>query len=427
MENNSLTPSPMPTPDPGSSMPEFAAAPVQPAQPLPPASAMPDFGNQQSSPMPMPPTSAPESAPAQPEVPVQSGAPEPAPVEPTENPVTPTENQLGEIMDAGAPAETSATPAAPASPEAPVASEPAPASPEASPSVSDLASIPVPETPAPTNAPAPEKKKNSKMIILISVVALLVVGCVVAAIMLLGQPKAQSNPNNNPVPVADNPSGPDTSVEFDKLTAEQALEFLKSLEGDATYFPEGYTDAETLELIADKNIAMFYSYEKKDDILKIVKDSDFAAKFKDKVSKDTTTITEKDGFAVVEFDADATKCGSNCTSLIFDKKTVNFYSEPYTDVLTGVKSQVVHIMLINHKKADVETIAPLIASVFMNKQKIYSTELKETNGEFEYIVNTLGYSDSKKEKVTATKTHFKVISTGEFLYMPDLTETSELK
>ena len=428
MENNSLTPSPMPTPDPGTSMPEFAAAPVQPAQPLPPASAMPDFGNQQqTTPMPMPAMEQPaepvaEAQPAAPEVVpaapvVQEPVVEAPAVQPAEQAADPIESQLGEIMEAGAPAE----PAAPAEPSVP-AETPAPA--EVTPSVADLAQNTQPTTPAAT--PAPEKKPlNTKMIALIGAGALLLVGCIVAAVLLLNQPKPKSQPTENPITTAN--SGPDTSVDFDKLTSDQALEFLNALDGDTTYYPDGYADEDALAAITDKNMAMFYSYEKESEILNIVKESDFAAKFKDKLTKDTVTITQNEGYAIIEVDADATKCGNACTGVIFDKKVVNFYSEPYTDVLTGIKSQIVHIMLIDHKKADVEKVAPLIASVFMNKQKIYSTELKETNGEFDYIVNTLSYSGAKKDKATATKTHFKVIATGEFLYMPNLTETAEVK
>ena len=45
MEDNSLTPSPAPTPNPGTNMPEFATAPVAKPEPVV-ASAMPDFGLQ---------------------------------------------------------------------------------------------------------------------------------------------------------------------------------------------------------------------------------------------------------------------------------------------------------------------------------------------------------------------------------------------
>ena len=46
MEDNSLTPSPAPTPNPGTNMPEFATAPTTKPEPVV-ASAMPDFGLQQ--------------------------------------------------------------------------------------------------------------------------------------------------------------------------------------------------------------------------------------------------------------------------------------------------------------------------------------------------------------------------------------------
>ena len=45
MEDNSLTPSPAPTPNPGTNMPEFATAPAIKPEPVV-ASAMPDFGLQ---------------------------------------------------------------------------------------------------------------------------------------------------------------------------------------------------------------------------------------------------------------------------------------------------------------------------------------------------------------------------------------------
>lgn len=423
MENNSLSPSPVPTPEPGTSMPEFAAAPAQPTQPLAPASSMPDFGTQPVPPMPpMDPTAG---MPMPAEAPVETPAPEPVvetPVETTPTEEAPAASDLGEIMNAGvAAAEPQAQP------EIQTPTEEVSTSP-----ISDLLA----KQQAPAETPAAEtktqptdaKKPSAKLIALIAAAALLVIGCVVATILLLSKPKQPaSNPSDAPQQTVANDTV-DTSVEFDKLTSEQALEFLQAVNSDneGTFFPDDYTDEEVRELIDGENVGIFYSYEKKADILKIAKESEYVAKFKDKITEDTAEVTEKDGYAIVKFDADATGCDRNCTAFIFDQKVVNFYAAPTTDVLTGVQGVIVHIMIIDHTKTNVEKVAPLIASVFMSKQNIYSTELKEANGEFEYIVNTIEYKDSNKEKAVKKTIHFKVIATGEFLYMPDLTTETVL-
>ena len=431
MENNSLSPSPVPTPEPGTSMPEFAAAPAQPTQPLAPASSMPDFGTQPVPPMPpmdpaagMPmPAEAPAETPAEAqsveapaETPVEAPAEAPAETAPIAE--APVVSDLGEIMNAGTAPESQPQPETPAE--------------EVQSPISDLlakqqAPAETPATEAKTQTPA-AKKPNVKLIALIAVAALLVIGCVVAAIFLLNKP---NQPVQNPAEVPEQTvtyDEVDTSVDFDKLTSEQALEFLSAVNSDneGTFFPDDYTDEDVHELIDGENVGIFYSYEKKADILKIAKESDYVAKFKDKISEDTAEITEKDGYAIVKFDADETGCDKNCTAFIFDKKVVNFFATPNTDVLTGVQGSTVHIMIIEPTKVNVETVAPLIASVFMSKQNIYSTELKEANGEFEYIVNTVEYKDSTKEKAVKKTTHFKVIATGEFLYMPDLTTETVL-
>lgn len=403
MENNSMTPSSAPAPAPGTNMPEFAAAPAAPAPVIPPATSMPTFGAPQPAQpvMPMPPEPAAPEAPAP--------APEAQPEQPAPAPEEAPASTLGEIKNEQVQASELAT------------QEQAQAS--ATPFVEAQSTVPTPGNPA-APVPAPEKKKTNVKLLAIAGGALVLVGGIVAAVLLMNQPKPTSNPIDNPAPVV---ATVDTSVDFDKLTAEQATTFLESTDSYETYFPEDYADETAMSTLSSvSGLGIFYSYEKADDILDIAKKSTFAEKFKDKIAEETTTIDQKEKYAFVTFD-ESTGCGKNCNAVIFDKKVLNFYSEPYTDVLTGVTSEIVHIMLISHKEADVKAYAPIVAAVFMTGEKVYSTSITSSNGEYEYVVNSVKYADSSKKTVKAVKTHFKVIATGEFLYLPDKTEEKELK
>ena len=394
MENNSLTPSPLPTPDPGTNMPDFASAPA-PAPVVPTTSTMPSFGAPQPAQpvMPMPPMPAPEPAtPAQ---------PEPQPAEPMASeaqtaPEAPA-SDLGEIKEETANTE----PAAPTS--------------QATPFVSAMSTTPTVGAPAPE--PVPEKKPvNTKLFAMIGVGALVLVGGIVALVMMLNQPKPTSNPTEAPQPDI---VSVDTSVDFEKLTAEDAKVFLSATETYSTFFPDDYA-SEAVDYLGTSNLGIFYSYEKESDILKIAKEASYVEAFKDKITEDNTVIDKKGKYAFVSFSSDETKCKDNCLAIIFDKKAINFYSEPYLDVLTGVSSQVVHIMFIDHGKEAVEKYAPLIAAVFMNGEKVYSSKLtSESNGEYSFAVNSI--KKNEDGKIVKKTTNFKIISTGEFLYLPDKT------
>lgn len=394
MENNSLTPSPMPTPDPGTNMPDFASAPA-PAPVVPTTPQMPAFGMPQQSAMPMPP-----AAPATPTQPVEPAQPATSEQQPATEPVVEEQSstvELGQIED-----------------------EPAtePASSPATPFVEAMSTTPTVGTPAPEPTPVPEKKQpNIKLFAMIGAGVLLIIGGIVTAI-LLNQPKPTLNPTDAPQPTT---VSVDTSVDFEKLTAEDAKIFLSATEAYSTFFPDDYAP-DAVDYLGTSNLGIFYSYEKDSDILKIAKEASYVEKFKDKISEDNTVIDKKDKYAFVSFSPEETGCKENCLAVIFDKKSVNFYSEPYLDVLTGISSQVVHIMFVDHGKDAVEKYAPLVAAVFMNGEKVYSSKLTaENNGEFSFAVNSIKYSEDDKESVVKKTTYFKVISTGEFLYLPDKT------
>lgn len=391
MENNSLTPSPLPTPDPGTNMPDFASAPA-PAPVVPTTSTMPSFGAPQPAQpvMPMPPMPAPQ--------PVAPAQPEPQPVELTpEAPETPA-SDLGEIKEE--PIET-AEPAVPTS--------------QATPFVSAMSSTPTVGAPAPE--PIPEKKPvNIKFFAMIGAGALVLIGGIVALVMALSQPKPTSNPTDVPQPDV---VTVDTSVDFEKLTAEDAEVFLSATEAYSTFFPDDYA-ADAVDYLGTSNLGIFYSYEKESEILKNAKEASYVEKFKDKITEDNTIIDKKDKYAFVSFSPEETGCKDNCLAIIFDKKAVNFYSEPYLDVLTGVSSQIVHIMFVDRKQETIEKFSPLIAAVFMNGEKVYSSKLtSESNGEYSFAVNSI--KKNEDGKIVKKTTNFKIISTGEFLYLPDKT------
>ena len=394
MENNSLTPSPMPTPDPGTNMPDFASAPA-PAPVVPTTPQMPAFGMPQQPVMPMPPAST--AAPAQPVEPEQPATPEQQPT------AEPAANEQAQVSDLGQIEDEPAT-------------EPAPS--PATPFVEAMSTTPTVGAPAPEPIPTTEKKQpNIKLFAMIGAGVLLIIGGVITAI-LLNQSKPTSNPTDVPQPTT---VSVDTSVDFEKLTAEDAKIFLSATEAYSTFFPDDYAP-DAVDYLGTSNLGIFYSYEKESDILKIAKEASYVEKFKDKISEDNTVIDKKDKYAFVSFSSEETGCKENCLAVIFDKKTVNFYSEPYLDVLTGISSQVVHIMFIDHGKDAIEKYAPLVAAVFMNGEKVYSSKLTaENNGEFSFAVNSVKYSEDGKENVVKKTTYFKVISTGEFLYLPDKT------
>jgi hypothetical protein len=392
MENNSLTPSPMPTPDPGTNMPDFASAPA-PAPVVPTTPQMPAFGMPQQPVMPMPPV-----APAVPTQPVEPAQPTASEQQPTAEPAaeeqTPA-SDLGQIEDE------------------PVA-EPTPS--PATPFVEAMSTTPTVGAPAPESIPTPEKKQlNLKLFAMIGAGVLLIVGGVIAAI-LLNQPKPTSNPTDVPQPTT---VSVDTSVDFEDLTAEDAKVFLSATEAYSTFFPDDYAP-DAVDYLGTSNLGIFYSYEKESDILKNAKEASYVEKFKDKITEDNTVIDKKDKYAFVSFSPEETGCKDNCLAIIFDKKAVNFYSEPYLDVLTGISSQIVHIMFIDHGKDAVEKYAPLVAAIFMNGEKVYSSKLtSENNGEFSFEVNSI--KKNEYGKVVKKTTYFKIATNGEFLYLPDKT------
>lgn len=454
MENNALTPSPAPVPEPGTNMPEFAAAPTAQQEPvIPQASSMPDFGaEQQIAQLTVQPTTQPAPQPVEPvvEQPVEPVAEQPveqptaeqmedptkqsasefietiapiidAPVDssPLPLPIVPKNEQaLGEIRDETRLAsEIAAEQQAKQAAEQPV---------EQTQTVEQLVAEAT-QTQTPSTPITLEKKKvNIKLFALIGAVVVLLGGGIIT-FMLLNQPKPV---NNNPqtAPVVN--VGPDTSTPFAELTSSDALAFLDATTDYKTYFPETYTNEDDLiYLDGSQTIALFYSYDKKDNILKTIKTSPVVSAYKDKLTSDNVTIVQDEVFASATIDSTAVKCKDVCYGLIFNKKYLNYYNEPIIDPATGAQINVDHIMLVKHEEKDIERYAPLVAAVFMNGQKIYSTELKKFDDILIlYTVNTVEYQPDSTSAVQTKQTFFTInVQTGEMLYHPEMTLVKPLE
>lgn len=409
-------------------MPEFAAAPTTEQTPvIPPASSMPAFGNTE-----------PQIQPQQFNIPTTS---EPVASEPVNS-----EPVDSDPVDIFAPESTPATiskamPMPETTPE-PVVQENDPVeSATENPLImpEDQPVEPVIETPvfddAPIEAPKntfnetpttqiPLNKKNHVKLIAIIFGALLVICGVVALVMLINQPKA---PVNNPAPVVVK-EAPDTSTPFKDLTNDIALDFLSAAEDYVTFFPEGYAEDDDMEILDDtQKIALFYSYDKKDNIIEALKKSPAAVIYKDSLNEDTVVINQRTFHATITLDSDAVACGEFCYGIIFDKTILNYYGEDIINPATATPIRIEHIILKKHTEKDIKKYAPIVAAIFMNGQKIYSTETKTVDGAVQYVVNSVEYADEEKTTAALKKTHFTIsTATGEMLYHPDLTETNVL-
>ena len=437
MENNALTPSPAPVAEPGTSMPEFAAAPTALQEPvLPPASSMPSFGMEQpAAPVTQPvqpvqpaqPVEQPVAQPAEPQTNLEDALasiidasnnepvnpmpmPETTGTETPEQPEAPT-STLGEIVDDN-------TPAAPATPEASAA--------EAQPTQTiDQLVAEKAETQTPSTPVTPEKKKlNVKLFALIGAAVVLIGGGIVT-FMLLNQP---AKPANNPssAPVVTN-LGPDTSTPFEELTADKAIEFLEAAAEYKTYFPEDYAEEEDMiALDGSQTIALYYSYDKKDNILKTLKTSPVVTAYKDKLSSENVTIDQSEDYATITIDSTAVKCKDVCYGLMFNQKIVNYYNDIVVNPAAGINLD--HIILTKHADKDIKKYAPLVAAVFMNGQKVYSTEVKKIDDIFtQYIVKSVEYQEDGKN-VQTKQTFFTINSqTGEMLYHPEMEVVTQLE
>ena len=470
MEDNSLTPSPVPTPNPGTNMPEFATAPVAKPEPVV-ASAMPDFGLQKladtiNQVQPQPPQSQsqsqsqPQPQPAQP----QPGTPTPAEMDAAVN----TQPQTAENSDSADDLSNffGSLPT-PASGEVAIAPEyqpnfdgisidpsvnnstssmnhpePTKAQPEylTNQSVS-AAGQPEPNlsSPAPTieqlaaaqnfqsaatglsdadlnqakNIAASSltpKKSNLKLIALISIAALIVVGGVVTAILLMNQPKPKIN---NPPTVPVQTVTINTSTPVAELTNSLALEFLEATAAYETYYPENYAEEKVVDFLNDaKTITLLFSYADKSDVISDIKSTPAIANFKDRLTKDNTTVETKGDYSFVKIDQTAIKCGKNCFGLALDRSAVNFFADP-----TGI----FRIVFTKNSTKDLKANAPLAASVFLNGKKIYSAELKVIDGITYYYVHTIEYTDAEKTNASLKTFVFSFDpTTKEMLYRPDL-------
>ncbi len=471
MENNALTPSPAPVPEPGTNMPEFAAAPAaEPQLVIPLASAMPDFGaEQQIANLTVNPTTSQATAPAEAPVeqstepaepaepdfietiapiidmPVDNSNPLPLPVDPlglevpaTEPVAEPVSVPVAELVVQ--PVEQSVEqPVAPAveqtiqpethtpglgeiTVESKTASEIAAEKALNSPAqtieelVAESAQMQTPSTPV-----TPEKKKpNIKLFALIGAVVLLLGGGI-ATFMLLNQPaKPATNPTVAPVVN----TGPDTSTPIAEITATDALEFLEATADYKTFFPDGYAEEEDMAMLdGSQIIALFYSYDKKENIIKTIKTSPVTVNYKDKLTSDNVTVQQEEVYAAVTIDPTQIKCKDICYGLIFNKKYLNYYNEPAIDLATGAQINVDHIILEKHEEKDIKKYAPLVAAVFMNGQKIYSTELSKFDEVlYLYVVNTIEYQPDSTRATQVKQTFFTINSqTGEMLYHPEMT------
>lgn len=469
MENNALTPSPAPVPEPGTNMPEFAAAPAaEPQLVIPLASAMPDFGaaEQQIANLSVNPTPAPAAepveAPAEPaaepveqtepdfietiapiiDMPVDNSNPLPLPMDPLGYEAPAAEPVAGPVAEpamepATEPIEQPAEPVVEqpiAQPEthtpglgeitiesktaSEIAAEQALNAPTQTIEelVAESAQMQTPSTPV-----TPEKKKpNIKLFALIGAVVLLLGGGI-ATFMLLNQP---AKPSTNPTVAPVVNTGPDTSTPIAEITATDALEFLEATTDYKTFFPDGYADEEDMAMLdGSQIIALFYSYDKKENIIKTIKTSPITVNYKDKLTSDNVTVQQEEVYAAVTIDPTAIKCKDICYGLIFNKKYLNYYNEPIIDPATGVQINVDHIILEKHEEKDIKRYAPLVAAVFMNGQKIYSTELSKFDEIlYLYVVNTIEYQPDSVRDVQVKQTFFTINSqTGEMLYHPEMT------
>ncbi len=430
MENNALTPSPAPTPNPGTNMPEFATSPTTQQTPvLPPVSSMPAFGGSQAG------AAAPAAQPQSAQEPVQEiikpiapvmDAPAPVAQEPvvpeletvaTEQPQASLmplpDNNLGQIT-------TETQPASEVMPEA-QNTEPQTQTIEqlvAEANQNQSQTMAAPEIPE-------NKKSNVKLFALIGGLVLVICGGIVG-FMLLNQPK---QPENKPeaAPVVTN-VGPDTSTPFEKLTADQAKDFLEATADYKTYFPEDYTEEDDMTALDDsKSIALFYSYEEKKKIIDTLKTSPVVETYRDKLSSSNVTIDQTEDYAMITIDSEAVKCKDVCYGLIFNKNVLNYSNEIVTNPSAGINLD--HIMLTKHTEKDIKRLAPLVAAVFMNGQKIYSTEFKSVDDNMtQFIVNTVEYQPEDKKTVQTKQTFFTVNKqTGEMLFHPDMTVTKVLE
>lgn len=470
MEDNSLTPSPAPTPNPGTNMPEFATAPAVKPDPVV-ASAMPDFGLQkladtinqvqpQHQSQPAQPQSQPQPQPAQP----QPGTPTPAEMDTAINtqPQT-TENSdsaddlsnffgslptpaSGEVAIApeyqpnfdgisidpsvnhstssiNQPEPTKAQPEYLTNQSASVAGQPESNLSSPAPTIEQLAAAQNFQSAATglsdvdlnqakniaASSLAP-KKSNLKLIALISIAALIVVGGVVTAILLMNQPKPKiNNPPTAPVQT----TTINTSTPVAELTNSLALEFLEATADYETYYPESYAEEKVVDFLNDaKNITLLFSYADKSDVISDIKSTPAIANFKDRLTKDNTTVETKGDYSFVKIDQTAIKCGKNCFGLALDRSAVNFFADP-----TGI----FHIVFTKNSTKDLKADAPLVASVFLNGKKVYSTELKVIDGITYYYVHTVEYADTEKTNASLKTFVFSFDpTTKEMLYRPDL-------
>ena len=470
MEDNSLTPSPVPTPNPGTNMPEFATAPVAKPEPVV-ASAMPDFGLQKladtiNQVQPQPPQSQsqsqsqPQPQPAQP----QPGTPTPAEMDAAVN----TQPQTAENSDSADdlsnffgslptpasgevaiapeyqpnfdgisidpsvnnstssmnhPEPTKAQPEYLTNQSASVAGQPESNLSSSTPTIEQLAAAQNFQSAATSlsdadlnqakniaaNSLAP-KKSNLKLIALISIAALIIVGGVVTAILLMNQPKPKIN---NPPTVPAQTATINISTPVAELTNSLALEFLEATAAYETYYPESYAEEKVVDFLNDaKTITLLFSYADKSDVISDIKSTPAIANFKDRLTKDNTTVETNGDYSFVKIDQTAIKCGKNCFGLALDRSAVNFFADP-----TGI----FHIVFTKNSTKDLKANAPLVASVFLNGKKVYNTELKVVDGITYYYVYTIEYADTEKTNASLKTFVFSFDpTTKEMLYRPDL-------
>lgn len=470
MEDNSLTPSPAPTPNPGTNMPEFATAPAVKPEPVV-ASAMPDFGLQKladtiNQVQPQPPQSQSQSQ-SQPQLqPAQSqpGTPTPAEMDVAINtqPQT-TENSdsaddlsnffgslptpaSGEVAIApeyqpnfdgisidpsvnhstssmNQPEQTKAQPEYLTNQSASAAGQPEPNLSSPAPTIEQLAAAQNFQSAATglsgadlnqakniaASSLAP-KKSNLKLVALISIAALIIVGGVVTAILLMNQPKPKIN---NPPTVPAQTVTINTSTPVAELTNSLALEFLEATAAYETYYPESYAEEKVVDFLNDaKTITLLFSYADKSDVISDIKSTPAIANFKDRLTKDNTTVETKGDYSFVKIDQTAIKCGKNCFGLALDRSAVNFFADP---------AGIFHIVFTKNLTKDLKANAPLVASVFLNGKKVYSAELKVIDGITYYYVHTIEYTDAEKTNASLKTFVFSFDpTTKEMLYRPDL-------
>ena len=403
MENNNPIIPAAPTPS-TSSMPEFAAAPAAPAPVVPPATTMPEFGSTQPTAQPITANPAQPVDAAQPAAPVDNGVPTAAVEAAAESSATEAiASTLGEILSepvATAPAEPQTTPTAesvttdvpsPVESTTPIESQPT--------STQTVSPNPTPEN------PAGMKKPNMKLIAIIGVVAVALIGGIVAMLIISNQPTTTQNPDANPVSTYD--EAPDNSKNITELDKHAALAY-RTADGKTTkYFPTnliGDDDQDVFALESEIGTTLLLYYEDAEKAKESSLTTDFLASIKGgKATKDSFEYTTKDDYVIVTpADAEA-ECTAACRGIAFDSKVLNHYNFVPTTGDPTVDAMATPVPVTVFTKLDEDTLKrylPILAYI-TNLNVAYNADFASTDLAYTYTLHSLAVEVDQAALATA--------------------------